>query len=129
MDVLERITTLLNEVTDEVYYVFKPDGIPIDDYLVFRFLVEDDWYSDNTHEMDLYYITINHLTKDQRNIYPVEKKLREVIDADKFTYGLINQGSTYIKDTKEYFTALTFYLLVPVEETTIEEPTVEKPTE
>lgn len=123
MDILERITSLLSEVTDEIYYVFKPDGIPIDDYLVFRFTVENDWHSNNTREMDLYFITINHLTKNQSNIYPVEKKLRDIINKDEFTYGLINQGSIYIKDTKEYFTALTFYLLVPVEEEIVEEPT------
>ena len=123
MDILERITSLLSEVTDEVYYVFKPDGIPIDDYLVFRFTVENDWHSNNTREMDLYFITINHLTKNQSNIYPVEKKLRDIINKDEFTYGLINQGSIYIKDTREYFTALTFYLLAPVEEEIVEEPT------
>ena len=123
MDVLERITTLLSEVTDEVYYVFKPDGIPIDDYLVFCFDIKDDWYSNNTNEMTLYFVTINHLTKNQSNVYPTEKKLREVIKKDDFAYGLVNQGSTYIKDTKEYFTALTFYLLLPVKEETVEEPT------
>ena len=55
MDILERITTLLSEVTDEVYYVFKPDGIPIDDYLVFCFDIKDDWSMTPKELLDLFF--------------------------------------------------------------------------
>ena len=74
MDILERITTLLSEVTDEVYYVFKPDGIPIDDYLVFCFDIKDDWYSLN---LDLEYpstIIVNPKFKSEKYVVTSLKK-------------------------------------------------------
>lgn len=123
MNILEYITNLLQETGLDAFYIMKPMGYPSDDYLTFNFIIRDTWYSDNTNEMNKYYITINHLTKKQNNVYPVEMQLRDIIKNDTYAYGLINQGSTYIKDTQEFFTALTFYMLVPAERETVEEPT------
>ena len=123
MNILEYITNLLQETGLDAFYIMKPMGYPSDDYLTFNFIIRDTWYSDNTNEMNKYYITINHLTKKQNNVYPVELQLRDIIKNDIYAYGLINQGSTYIKDTQEFFTALTFYMLVPAERKTVEEPT------
>ena len=123
MDILEYITNLLQETGLDAFYIMKPMGYPSDNYLTFNFIIRDTWYSDNTNEMNKYYITINHLTKKQNNVYPVEMQLRDIIKNDIYAYGLINQGSTYIKDTQEFFTALTFYMLVPAERETVEEPT------
>lgn len=123
MNILEYITNLLQETGLDAFYIMKPMGYPSDDYLTFNFIIRDTWYSDNTNEMNKYYITINHLTKKQNNVYPVEMQLRDIIKNDIYAYGLINQGSTYIKDTQEFFTALTFYMLVPAERKTVEEPT------
>lgn len=123
MNILEYITNLLQETGLDAFYIMKPMGYPSDDYLTFNFIIRDTWYSDNTNEMNKYYITINHLTKKQNNVYPVEMQLRDIIKNDTYAYGLINQCSTYIKDTQEFFTALTFYMLVPTERETVEEPT------
>lgn len=127
MNILEYICNLLQETNLDAFYVIKPMGYPADDYLTFNFTINDTWYSDNTNEMIKYKITINHMTKNQSNIYPVETQLRNIIKKDMYSYGLVNQGSMYIKDTQEYFTALTFYMLVPTEIETVEEP--EEPTE
>ena len=115
MNMLEYITNLLQETGLDAFYIMKPMGYPSDDYLTFNFTIRDTWYSDNTNEMNKYYITINHLTKKQNNVYPVEMQLRDIIKNDTYAYVLVNQGSTYIKDTQEFFTALTFYMLVPTE--------------
>ena len=123
MNILEYITNLLQETGLNAFYIMKPMGYPSDDYLTFNFIIRDTWYSDNTNEMNKYDITINHLTKKQNNVYPVEMQLRDIIKNDTYAHGLINQGSTYIKDTQEFFTALTFYMLVPAERKTVEEPT------
>ena len=65
MDILEYITNLLQETGLDAFYIMKPMGYPSDDYLTFNFIIRDTWYSDNTNEMNKYYITINHLTKKQ----------------------------------------------------------------
>ena len=113
MDMLEYITNLLQNTNLDTFFVFKSDGYPSDNYLTFNFKIYSDWYSNDSNEFIKYHVTINHLTKTQSNIFPVEMQLREIIKNDKYAHGLVNQGSTYIKDTKEYFTALTFYMLVP----------------
>ena len=69
MNILEYITNLLQETGLDAFYIMKPMGYPSDDYLTFNFIIRDTWYSDNTNEMNKYYVTINHLTKKQKNVY------------------------------------------------------------
>lgn len=114
-NILEYITNLLKEIDLDAFFVFKPDGIVLTDYLTFNFKIYSDWYSDDCFEATRWHITINHLTKNQNNIFPIETQLREIIKNDKYAYGLVNQGSTYLKDERSYFTALTFYLMIPNE--------------
>ena len=127
MDINERICSLLSQVYEDVFYVHKPDGYEVDKYMTFNFTINGFWNSDNISEVDKYYITVNFLTKNQMELNPMIEKLKSIIRNEEMCYGFQNRGTTYIKDTLEFFNASTFYMLVENEKEVVENPI--EPTE
>ena len=72
--------------------------------------------------MDKYYITVNFLTKNQMELNPMIAKLKSIIRNEEMCYGFQNRGTTYIKDSLEFFNASTFYMLVENEKEVVENP-------
>ena len=127
MNINERICSLLSQVCEDVFYVHKPDGYEVDKYMTFNFTINGFWNSDNISEMDKYYITVNFLTKNQMELNPMIEKLKSIIRNEEMCYGFQNRGTTYIKDSLEFFNASTFYMLVENEKAVVENPI--EPTE
>lgn len=127
MDINERICSLLSQVCEDVFYVYKPDGYEVDKYMTFNFTINGFWNSDNISEMDKYYITVNFLTKNQMELNPMVEKLKSIIRDEEMCYGFQNRGTTYIKDSLEFFNASTFYMLVENKKEVVENPI--EPTE
>lgn len=111
----ELIHDLLKDVETELFYIHKPDAYKVDPYITFNFVRRSDWYSDSSYEMDKYYITLNIVSKNSKNIIDLNDKISKIINGNDLCFNCVNQGGMYIKDTQEFFNATTFYMLVPLE--------------
>lgn len=111
MQINEIISNLLSDLDYNVFYIFKPDGIELDTYITFNTDIQDTWFSDNDNEANTFMIVINILTKDIKQISDIIFQIKNIISSNQNCYNFINRGSSYIKDTGEYFTACTFSMI------------------
>ena len=108
----ERICNLLGDTGYYVFYALKPDGFDLDTYITFDTTVKSNWFSDNGYEADTYFVTINIITKTVSEMPVVIQKIKDIVDNSPYCCYFMNRGNTYIKDTREFFSACTFYMYV-----------------
>lgn len=111
----EIICDLLKDLDVELFYIHKPDAYKVDPYITFNFTRRQNWFSDSSHEMDKYYITLNIVSKNSKDIINFNDQIQKIIDKSTLCFNCVNQGGMYIKDTQEFFNATTFYMFVPQE--------------
>lgn len=112
MDIVSYLVNLLSPAGLNSYFIHKPDGRKEDEYITFNFITNNEWYSNDEEEAEKYLVTINYMTKANKNIIPTSKKIKEVIDHDERCAGYSNKGSLYLKDTQEFITAITFTVIL-----------------
>lgn len=111
MQINEIISDLLSGLDCNAFYIFKPDGIELDTYITFNTNIQNTWFSNDNSEANTFMITINILTKDIKQISNIIFQIKDIVDFNQNCYNFINRGSSYIKDTGEYFTACTFNMI------------------
>lgn len=111
MQINEIICILLRNLNCNMFYIHKPDGIELDEYITFNATLKDEWFSNNFYESNTFVITINILTKNISNISDLVNQVKNIIDNDKNCYGFSCRGSSFIKDTNEFQTVCSFNLL------------------
>lgn len=132
MNINELICNMFDETKFDIFYVHKPDGYVVDEYITFNFTMDEIWKSDNDNEMDRYFITLNFITKDISKLSDMIIKIKKIIKKNELCYGFMNRGTIYNKDSLEFFNASTFYLLIPndnYENISEEKPSEEVPNE
>lgn len=105
-DVIQEIFSDLNI---PVIFIHKPDGYVVDDYITYNFTIDEYFHSNNENEGIRYMITFNYMTKNVKNVLPNSRKIEEILKKHESFVGVKNRGTLYIKDTKEFFTAITVY--------------------
>ena len=105
-DVIQEIFSDLNI---PVIFIHKPDGYIVDDYITYNFTTDEYFHSNNENEGVRYMITFNYMTKNVKNVLPNSRKIEEILKNHESFVGVKNRGTAYIKDTKEFFTAITVY--------------------
>ena len=115
MDINELICTMFEKVGVDIFYIHKPDGYEVDNYITFNFILNGMWESNNKPEMDKYFVTLNFITKSPNELNRIINEFKKIIRNSEMCYGFTNRGTTYNKDSLEFFNASTFYILVPTE--------------
>ena len=115
MDINELICNMFEEVGVDIFYIHKPDGYEIDDYITFNFIINGAWSSNNDYEMDNYFITVNFITKNVGKLNTMINKFKKIVRNNEMCYAFSNRGTIFNKDSLEFFNASTFYLLVPTD--------------
>lgn len=108
----ERIGRLLKECGYSVFYVLKPDGFDLDTYITFDTTIKDEWFSNDGIEVSTYMVTINIITKKLNEMPIIVEKMKKIVNDDPNCCYFMNRGNTYIKDTREFFSACTFFMYV-----------------
>ena len=57
-------------------------------------------------------VTINIITKKLNEMPIIIKKKKKIVNDDPSCCYFMNRGNTYIKDTREFFSACTFFMYV-----------------
>lgn len=112
MLVNQVITNLLGDTGYPVFYVLKPDGFEAETFITFDATIKSDWFSNDGREADVYYVTINIITKNVNVMPTIIQQIRDIVYNNPHCYYFMNRGSSYIKDTREFFSACTFYMYV-----------------
>lgn len=115
MDINEFICNMFEEIGVDIFYIHKPDGYEVDNYITFNFTLSGTWESNNKAEMDKYFITVNFITKKSSELNRIINEFKRIIRGNEMCYGFMNRGTIYNKDSLEFFNASTFYVLVPTE--------------
>ena len=76
MDIVSYLVNLLSPVGLNSYFIHKPDGRKEDEYITFNFITNNEWYSNDEEEAEKYLVTINYMTKANKNIIPTSKKIK-----------------------------------------------------
>ena len=105
-DVIQEIFSDLNI---PVIFIHKPDGYVVDDYITYNFTIDEYFHSNNENEGTRYMITFNYITKNVKNVLPYSREIEKNLRNHNSFVGVKNRGTAYIKDTKEFFTAITVY--------------------
>ena len=105
-DVIEEMFSDLNM---PVIFIHKPDGYVVDDYITYNFIIDEYFHSNNENEGVRYMITFNYMTKNVKNVLPYSREIENILRNHELFVGVKNRGTLYIKDTKEFFTAITAY--------------------
>ena len=105
-DVIQEIFSDLNI---PVIFIHKPDGYVVDDYITYNFMIDEYFHSNNKNEGVRYMITFNYMTKNVKNVLPNSREIEGILKNHESFVGVKNRGTLYIKDTKEFFTAITVY--------------------
>ena len=108
----ERLYNLLKDVEYDTFYVLKPDGLELDTYITFDTTVKDEWFSNDGIEVSTYMVTINIITKDLEVMPVIIEQMKKIVNDDPNCCYFMNRGNTYIKDTREFFSACTFFMYV-----------------
>ena len=98
MDIVSYLVNLLSPVGLNSYFIHKPDGRKEDEYITFNFITNNEWYSNDEEEAEKYLVTINYMTKANKNIIP--------------TGFLYYPALLHLKDTQEFITAITFTVIL-----------------
>lgn len=112
----EVISNLLGETGYYAFYALKPDGFDLDTYITFDTTIKDDWFANDDSELETYMVTINIITKNVSEMPKVIKQIKQIVNDNPYCCYFMNRGNTYIKDTREYFSACTFFMYVFREE-------------
>ena len=108
----ERLYNLLKDVEYDTFYVLKPDGLELDTYITFDTTVKDEWFSNDGIEVSTYMVTINIITKNLEVMPVIIEQMKKNVNDDPNCCYFMNRGNTYIKDTREFFSACTFFMYV-----------------
>ena len=103
----EKIDEVLNDLNIPIFFIHKPDNYIVDDYLTYNFTIDEYFHSNNKNECKRYYVTFNYLTKDNKKVLPGSREIEVLLKDSELFFGIKNRGTLYIKDTKEFFTAIT----------------------
>ena len=103
------IQEMFSDLGMPVIFIHKPDGYVVDDYITYNFTIDEYLHSNDENEGIRYMITFNYLTKNVKNVLPNSRKIEEILKNHESFVGVKNRGTLYIKDTKEFFTAITVY--------------------
>lgn len=108
----EVISNLLGSIDYYVFYALKPDGFELDTYITFDTTIKSNWFSNDKRELDTYLVTINIITKNIGEMPKIIQQIKDIVDENPYCCYFMNRGNTYIKDTREFFSACTFYMYV-----------------
>ena len=103
------IQEMFSDLGMPVIFIHKPDGYALGDYLTYNFTIDEYFHSNNQSEGNRYFITFNYLTKNNKNVLPNSRAIEDILKNHESFVGVKNRGTLYIKDTKEFFTAITVY--------------------
>ena len=97
MDINELICTMFEKVGVDIFYIHKPDGYEVDNYITFNFILNGTWESNNKPEMDKYFITLNFITKKPNELNRIINEFKKIIRENEMCYGFMNRGTIYIR--------------------------------
>ena len=103
------IQEMFSDLGMPVIFIHKPDGYVLDDYLTYNFTIDEYFHSNNQSEGNRYFITFNYLTKNNKNVLPNSRAIEDILKKHNLFLGVKHRGTSYIKDTKEFFTVITAY--------------------
>jgi len=107
-NVYEYMLSVLSEIEFPVYFIQRPDGDRRETFITFNYTTENDWFSNDEQETEVYSVTVNFVTKNPALIVPNTEKIKTLLNSQSDITRVIKRGTVYTKELKLYTTIITF---------------------
>lgn len=102
------IVSTLKPIGVPIYFVYKPENIQIDDYITFNYLENENWFSNNSSEINEFSVTLNYISNDLGRSVQINDNIKTILKNNERLVSVKKFQTTFDNSKRCYLTIFTF---------------------